>query len=168
MAYEDMRVYLANLGKYNEGYLVGGWFTLPINEDDVAERIGLNGRYEEYAVHSAENFPCEISEYSSIEELNDLYETIQGFPEEVLDKLEDFKTYFGGIEELAENLDRIICYSGCGTMADVAEYLVSERNALGDVPPLLADYFDYEAYGRDLEIDGYFIDTSYGICEIIR
>ncbi|MCM0743691.1 antirestriction protein ArdA, partial [Clostridioides difficile] len=22
---EDMRVYIANLGKYNEGYLVGDW-----------------------------------------------------------------------------------------------------------------------------------------------
>lgn len=168
MAYEDMRVYLANLGKYNEGYLVGDWFSFPIDEDDVAERIGLNGRYEEYAVHSAENFPCEISEYSSIEELNDLYETIQGFPEEVLDKLDDFKNYFGSIEELAENLDRIYCYHGCETMEDVARYFVEEMNTLGEIPPLLAEYFDYEAYGRDLEIEGYFIETSYGMCEIQR
>ena len=26
-------VYIANLGKYNEGYLVGAWFTFPIDED---------------------------------------------------------------------------------------------------------------------------------------
>lgn len=25
---DDMRVYIANLGKYNEGYLVGDWFSL--------------------------------------------------------------------------------------------------------------------------------------------
>lgn len=24
---DDMAVYIANLGKYNEGYLVGAWFT---------------------------------------------------------------------------------------------------------------------------------------------
>lgn len=54
MAYEDMAVYIANLGKYNEGELVGAWFTFPIDEDDVAERIGLNKYYEEYAIHDTD------------------------------------------------------------------------------------------------------------------
>jgi len=39
---DDMAVYIANLGKYNEGYLVGAWFTFPIDEEDVKEKIGLN------------------------------------------------------------------------------------------------------------------------------
>ena len=30
---DDMAVYIANLGKYNEGYLVGAWFTYPIDEE---------------------------------------------------------------------------------------------------------------------------------------
>ena len=34
---DDMAVYIANLGKYNEGYLVGAWFTFPIDEEDVYE-----------------------------------------------------------------------------------------------------------------------------------
>lgn len=102
----------------------------------------------------------------SIEELNDLYEMIQDFPEEVLEKLEDFKSYFGSIEELAENLDRIICYSDCETMADVAYHFAFELNTLGDIPPAMEYYLDCEAYGRDLELEGYFIETSYGMCEI--
>ena len=28
---DDMAVYIANLGKYNEGYLVGAWFTFPVS-----------------------------------------------------------------------------------------------------------------------------------------
>ena len=44
---DDMAVYIANLGKYNEGYLVGAWFTFPIDEEDVKEKIGLNEQYEE-------------------------------------------------------------------------------------------------------------------------
>ena len=48
---EEMRVYIANLGKYNEGELVGAWFTPPVDYDEMAERIGLNGNYEEYAIH---------------------------------------------------------------------------------------------------------------------
>lgn len=46
---DDMQVYIANLGKYNEGYLVGAWFSFPIDEEDVKEKIGLNENYEEYA-----------------------------------------------------------------------------------------------------------------------
>ena len=42
---EEMRVYIANLGKYNEGELVGDWFTPPVDYDEMAERIGLNDRY---------------------------------------------------------------------------------------------------------------------------
>lgn len=168
MACEDMAVFIENLGVYVEGGTTGAWFRFPINEEEVRERIGLNGRYEEYAIHDTDNCPMEIEEYTSIEELNRMYEMIQDFPEEVLDKLDAFQSYFGSIEELAENLDRIICYSGCETMADVAYHFAFELNTLGDIPPTMEYYLDCEAYGRDLEIEGYFIETSYGMCEIIR
>ena len=46
---DDMQVYIANLGKYNEGELVGDWFSFPLDEEVIAERIGLNAEYEEYA-----------------------------------------------------------------------------------------------------------------------
>ena len=69
---DDMAVYIANLGKYNEGYLVGAWFTFPIDEEDVKEKIGLNEQYEEYAIHDTDNFPIAIGEYVSIEELNSI------------------------------------------------------------------------------------------------
>ena len=54
---DDMQVYIANLGKYNEGKLVGGWFSFPLDEEVIAERIGLNAEYEEYAIHDTDNFP---------------------------------------------------------------------------------------------------------------
>ena len=39
---DDMQVYIANLGKYNEEELVGDWFSFPLDEEVVAEHIGLN------------------------------------------------------------------------------------------------------------------------------
>ena len=74
---DDMQVYIANLGKYNEGELVGDWFSFPLDEEVIAERIGLNVEYEEYAIHDTDNFPMEISEYISIEELNRIYEQLE-------------------------------------------------------------------------------------------
>ena len=62
---EEMRVYIANLGKYNEGELVGAWFEPPIDMDEVRERIGLNEQYEEYAIHDFE-LPFEIGDRKSV------------------------------------------------------------------------------------------------------
>ena len=134
---DDMQVYIANLGKYNEGELVGDWFSFPLDEEVIAERIGLNAEYEEYAIHDTDNFPMEISEYTSI-------------------------------EELVEHKDDIILYSSCETMTDVAYYLIDEVQALGEIPSHLQNYIDYEAYGRDLDIEGTFIATNAGICEVLR
>ena len=42
--------YITNLGKYNEGVLLGEWITFPIDEnelEEVFERIGINEEYEE-------------------------------------------------------------------------------------------------------------------------
>lgn len=55
-----MRIYIANLGKYNEGELVGAWFTPPVDFEEVKERIGLNDEYEEYAIHDYE-LPFELT-----------------------------------------------------------------------------------------------------------
>ena len=166
MAYEDMAVYIANLGKYNEGELVGAWFTFPIDEDDVAERIGLNKYYEEYAILDTDNFPMEISEYISIKELNNICEMVQELPEYIAEALDEFISHYGSLEEVAEHKDEVYYYPDCDDMTDVAYYYIDELQALGDIPPSLQNYIDYEAYGRDLDMGGCFIQTSRGMCEI--
>lgn len=128
---EDMAVYIANLGKYNEGYLVGDWFRFPLNEEEIAERIGLNAEYEEYAVHDTENFPMEVSEYISIEELNNIYDMLEDFPDYIVDSLDEFISHYGSLEELAEHTDEIYHYPDCETMTDVAYYFIDELQMLG-------------------------------------
>ena len=163
---DDMAVYIANLGKYNEGYLVGAWFTFPIDEEDVKEKIGLNEQYEEYAIHDTDNFPIAIGEYVSIEELNEMYEMIEELPDYIVECLDEFISHYGTLEEVVEHKDDIYYYPDCETMTDVAYYYIDELQALGDIPPSLQNYIDYEAYGRDLDMGGYFIETSRGMCEI--
>ena len=87
-----MRIYIANLGKYNEGELVGAWFTPPVDYDEMAERIGLNDRYEEYAIHDYE-LPFEIDEYTPIEEVNRLCEMVEDLPEDIQDELSELLGY---------------------------------------------------------------------------
>ena len=115
---EEMRIYIANLGKYNEGELVGAWFTPPVDFEEVKERIGLNDEYEEYAIHDYE-LPFEIDEYTPIEEVNRLCEMVEDLPEYIQEELSELQSYFGSIEELCEHEDDIIChsgYGGCGSL----------------------------------------------------
>ena len=64
------------------------------------------------------------------------------------------------MEEVVEHKDDIYYYPDCETMTDVAYYYIDELQALGDIPPSLQNYIDYEAYGRDLDMGGCFIETS--------
>lgn len=165
----EMQVYIANLGKYNEGELVGAWFTPPIDMEDVKERIGLNDEYEEYAIHDFE-LPFEVDEYTPISEINRLcamVQEIEGFP--LYDALSEVQGYwFDSLEELLEHQDDIICYSDCENMEDVARYLIEETGVLGEVPANLQNYIDYRAFGRDLEIEGSFLVTSHGVFEYVQ
>lgn len=162
-----MQVWIGNLGKYNEGYLVGDWFDLPIDYDDMAERIGLNERYEEYGIFDTDDFPCEVGEWTSVEELNEMYEMFEELPDYVLDNLDEFIGIFGSLKNLVEHVNDIILYSGCDTMGEVAEVLLEESGRLDEIPEDLQYYFDYEAYGRDLWIAGTFISTEKGMCEVL-
>ena len=75
-------------------------------------------------------------------------------------------SHYGTLEEVVEHKDDIYYYPDCETMTDVAYYYIDELQALGDIPPSLQNYIDYEAYGRDLDMGGCFIETSRGMCEI--
>jgi len=164
----EMQVYIANLGKYNEGELVGAWFTPPIDYEDVAEKIGLNAEYEEYAIHDYE-LPFQIGEYTSIDEINrlcGLVEELEDTP--VYDALSELLASgcFNGIEDLVEKQDDVRHWGGCHGMEDVA-YECVEEGYLGEIPERVQGYIDYERLGRDLEINGTFIDTRKGIFEVL-
>jgi len=163
---EEMRVYIRNLGKYNEGELVGDWFTPPVEYEELKERIGLNDEYEEYAIHDYE-LPFEIEEYTPLEELNCLCELAEelegtGFENDIA---EIQCAFFSSFEEMVEHKDDIICHSDCDDMEDVARYYIEESGALGEIPDRLVNYIDYAAFGRDLEIEGSFLTTSHGVYE---
>ena len=160
---EEMRVYIANLGKYNEGELVGDWFTPPVDFDEMAERIGLNDRYEEYAIHDYE-LPFEIDEYTPIEEVNRLCEMVEELDYPLNEVIDDLLCHFCSVEELYDHKDDIIQYP-CDNMVDVAYHLIDECGVLGEIPDRLRNYIDYEAFARDIDLEGCFIETRYGVFE---
>ena len=103
----NIRIYIANLGKYNEGYLVGEWIDLPATEEELEElyvrikaghyeegeyKVGYyeNGSfYEEVAIHDYESeiSGLEIGEYDSIDRLNELAEELESKDVDVIEAI---------------------------------------------------------------------------------
>lgn len=161
-----MEIYLTNLGKYNEGYLVGEWVHLPVSDDDlraVFDRIGINKEYEEFFITDYENSPICINEYDSIEQLNILAEKIESLSDVdnlILEYLINYESL--NICEAIEEFDEgNYCYYW-----DVMDeldlgYRVSED---WDIPEHLASYIDYEAIGRDYTCSGWVLFENIALC----
>lgn len=165
-----MNIYLTNLGKYNEGELVGEWVQLPISDEELQEvfkRIGINEKYEEYFITDYECDFYEIGEYESISTLNEMAEKFDNLDEEQEQVVKVLMSECGydldDAIEKAESGDYRF-YTDCNDMTNVAYAVVEECGYLDNVPENVARYFDYEAFGRDLGIEGSFHFLDNGDC----
>lgn len=163
------RAFVTNLGKYNEGQLVGEWVTFPIDEDDfdeVLKRIQIGDTddfgapYEEWFVT---DYDCdldgfdwqELGEYPSYDSLQEYGELIESIDD--VEAVENAYEVTGDLREAIEGIDdgRIIYYPGCNTEEELGEYVINEIYG-GEITHDLAErYFDYDKLGRDLGFDEY-------------
>lgn len=155
--------YIGNLGKYNEGVLAVEPLRLPASTEEVQavlSKIGVDGvRYEEIHIVDYETdvagLRARLGENESIDELNYLASLLEEMDSGELKKFEAavaLGEYAGSVEDLinlTQNLDCYEFYPDVKTKEDLGQYLIDEAGAL-DVPEHIRDYFDYEAYGRDM------------------
>lgn len=161
-----MNIYLTNLGKYNEGELIGEWVELPVSHEElqkVFERIGINEEYEEYFITDYECDFYEVGEYESLDTLNEIAERIEELGEEESEVVKALMSELG--YTLNEAIDKVNSgdyriYSDCDDMTDIAYQVVEECGYLNNVPDNVARYFDYESFSRDLGIEGTYIFTD--------
>lgn len=175
----ELKAYVTNLGKYNEGELVGEWVSFPVTAEEmqqVFDRIGINERYEEWFITDYDTDLYGISdilgEYTNLEKLNylagrleelasyelDEYKAVLesglGLPEDDLD----------GLINLTYNLDRYDIIPDVKDEDDLGRYWV-EESGVYDTKNMgnLANYIDYERFGRDIALDegGMFTDAGY-------
>lgn len=164
-----MRIYLTNLGKYNEGHLIGEWVDLPISEEElqkVLDRIGINEEYEEYFITDYEtDFDgIEIGEYSNLDDLNEMAETLESLDDDEKEVVDAIMSEGYSLEEAIEKKDDCMVYCDCSDMEDVAREYAEQTGLLDSIPENLQSYFDFEAYGRDMSYEGTFVFTNNGNC----
>ena len=173
--------FITNLGKYNEGALVGEWVKFPTTAEElkkVFERIGIGAKddfgqtYEEWFIT---DYDCYVDglydllgEYANLDELNYLASKLDDMSQDEYERFQaamEIGDHTGSIQELinlTENLDCYDIYPDIHDRNDLGRYYIEELDAM-QVPEHLRNYIDYEAYGRDiaLEESGQFTDLGY-------
>ena len=170
---DGIKIFLTNLGRYNEGILMGEWVKLPVPADkldEVLERIGINGEYEEYFItdYEASFVNLNLSEYTSIEALNGFAERLDELESREVEKLAAVLEY-ESVSSITDIMDIIDHLDDFDILADVEDdeglgrYYADELCTLDAVPAHLRSYFDYESYGRDIRLELTCCFTSYGL-----
>ena len=183
--------FITNLGKYNEGELVGEWVKFPTTAEEMKEvfkRIGIGQRddfgqpYEEWFIT---DYDCyvdglydKLGEYENLDELNYLASKLDEMSDSEYAQFQagmEMGDHCGSLQEiinLTENLDCYEIYPNIEDYDDLGRYYIEELDVM-QVPEHLQNYIDYEAYGRDVAMDengsftdqGYVRDTGDRFCE---
>ena len=167
-----LTAFITNLGKYNEGELIGKWINFPISEEELQEvfaEIGINEEYEEFFFTDYEDNWFNLGEYESIDTLNEIGEILEDMEdsEEVFQALlEDGYDIYEAIE-IVKECDYMF-YDNCNDMTDVAYKYIEQTGMLDNVPEFAQRYFDYEQFGRDMDIEGHFYECGNGFIEVLR
>jgi len=145
-----MRVYITDLEAYNNGYLVGSWYQLPMHEDLLAESIEnelQKGKevcdsrhyHEEYFITDYECDYMEIEEYSNLSKLNEIAKAMEGIEEDGV-KAINFLIENNFVQDVFEAIDSyedsVRIYKD-STMEDIAYDYIQECYNLDSIPAII-------------------------------
>lgn len=141
--------FITNLGKYNEGALVGEWVKFPTTAEElkkVFERIGIGAKddfgqtYEEWFIT---DYDCYVDglydllgEYANLDELNYLASKLDDMSQDEYERFQaamEIGDHTGSIQELinlTENLDCYDVYPDIHDHDDLGRYYIEELDAM--------------------------------------
>ncbi len=165
---ETYRIYIASLSDYNAGILHGAWIdltglTIDDIQDGINEILEASPPYakkygepsEEYAIHDFELGGIRISEY---EDLNTVVSIVEAWEEHG----DAFAVYYNDVDDLET---AISCFEDAyqceyDSFLDYPTQTFDELYA-HSIPENLRHYIDYQAFARDLEAEGYYIEDGH-------
>lgn len=165
-----INIFVTNLGKYNEGFLIGEWVSLPCDDlQAVYKRIGINEHYEEMFISDYESdLELEIREYTNIDELNKVAKTLSELDGNSVDIINAYLYHGYDINEAIQEIEagNYSFFPGCNDFSDLA-YDMLENGYFGDIPDNIRFYIDLEKLGQTIECEGTFYFSDAGCVEIL-
>lgn len=128
------------------------WFNLPLDPDDVKERLQLSNLEGNFYVCDVENFSLiDVDEETSVEELNRIYYKMIQLPGWLIGGLWEAVAICGSLDEVVEAYDdgRFQFYEGVHDITELSHYLIDECGVLGDISDAYRLFIDYEAFEKD-------------------
>lgn len=157
-----IEIYLSNLRMFNSGCDNGRWIELPCsNLNEVFHEIVGEDEYI-IADSMSDIDQLYIHEFDSVYHLNDMCGRIQDNDLDV-DAISAFLYDGYKLEEAIEHVENndYHTYEACEDMSDVAYYIINESGMYDNRnEDVFTRYFDYDAFGRDLAIEGTFYFTD--------
>ncbi len=163
-----MRVYITDLSAYNKGFLIGEWVELGIDEDELSQTIReilkmgeeacKDENHDEYFLTDWDEEFFEVGEYTNMYELN---KEVARFNELDLDDSSKKCVNFLMSENIVSNLDEALeKYEEVQIFEDInfldlSYQIVDEQFNFDELPQFVSNYFDYEKFASDLELDNY-------------
>ena len=169
-----LRGALTNLGKYNEGGLDYVWVSFPCDEDDfqdslkkigIGEDRGDGSVYEEYFFSDWDTDYdwvdlSNLGEYEDFDDVNEYAESLENIVDDGNE--EEFRAAMEYSGDFHDALDLV----ETGSVTKISDESLSNRmdEAIGayymdsmgfNAMSNIEEYFDYEAYGRDIRIEYY-------------
>ncbi|MCD5424426.1 antirestriction protein ArdA [Limosilactobacillus fermentum] len=144
----EIKVFVSNLAKYNEGELNGQWTSLPVEDvnRDILDKIDLGGDSKKGYAHdwfvSDYEAPFKIEEYEDLYALNELAEALKDYDtiEDVYNALDDREAT--GCEEVYDFDDEFF-----DTMFS-SKQEVARAVFFGDIHNWLDPYIFLNGYGN--------------------
>lgn len=180
MENSGIEAYVTNLGKYNEGELVGEWVKFPVTLDElkaVYERIGIDAEHEEVFITDYDmdlyGVSKQLGEYESLDKLNYLAGLLENLSVPDREKYEAVlesgisieQSGIDGLINLAYNLEKYDFLTEVKDEDDLGRYYaeLTYGEDLNEKMGELANYIDFERYGSDCQINeaGMFTDAGY-------
>jgi hypothetical protein len=171
-----MEIYITDLAAYNNGYLIGEWVALPMDEDNLRAKIREilstgakaceDDEHEEIFITDYECDFLEIGEYADPFQLNEIAEQTENLSDYEVKAVKFLlKNYLvKDFEEAMEKYEDVIIHEDA-SMEDLAYEFVNECYGIDSLPSIIANNIDYEKIGRELEMDGRYYEEDGDIYE---
>lgn len=177
-----LNIYVTDLAAYNNGYLIGKWISLPVEEDELKQEInqvlvdgattcGYNEVHEEYFITDYEWEEInifEVDEFDNVFELNEKVKLLEDLTQSQVKGVRYLIDYgiCTDIEDAISKCDDVVIFED-QSLEDVAYNLIHECYNIDDIPSIIYNNIDYKSIAQELDYSGEYQEVDNNVIQYV-